>query len=102
MLFLCLTDKINATVNYLYYQLSRIGNRPLFVYKMLRSVLNQHGTLFVLYIPKCPIQVCHTNVNAEECNDIEPNKTHGNTKESKTILARGVQDLQRSPLPARV
>ena len=67
---------------------------------MLRSVLNQYGTLFVPYIPKCPIQVCHTNVNAEY-NDKEQNKTHGNIKESKTILARSVQDLQWTPLPAR-
>ena len=67
---------------------------------MLRSVLNQYGTLFVPYIPKCPIEVCHTNVNAEY-NDNEQNKTHGNIKESKTILARGVQDLLRTLLPAR-
>ena len=67
---------------------------------MLRSVLNQYGTLFVPYIPKCPIEVCHTNVNAEY-NDNEQNKTHGNIKESKTILARGNEDIQRTPLPVR-
>ena len=56
--------------------------------------------LFVPYILKCPIEVCQTNVNAES-NVNEENKTHGKIKESKTILARGVQDVLRTPLPAR-
>ena len=67
---------------------------------MLRSVLNQYGTLFVPYIPKWPSEVCHTNVNAEY-NEKEQTKTHGNIKESKTtVYWREVPVCRAAWLPA--
>ena len=49
---------------------------------MLRPVLNQYGTRFVPYFPKCPIQVCHSNVNTE-FNSNEQNKTQEIMKTAK-------------------
>ena len=62
---------------------------------MLRPVLNQYGTLFVPYIPKCPIQVCHTSVNTEYNNN-EQNKTQETRKTAK-ICRREVKRTSCGP-----
>ena len=62
---------------------------------MLRPVLNQYGTLFVPYIPKCPTQVCQTSVKTEYNNN-DQNKTQEIRKTAK-MFCRDVHRAARGP-----
>lgn len=63
---------------------------------MLRSALNQHWALFVLYVPDCPIQVCHTSVNTRYNNN-DQNKRQETQKTKKKCF--GVFQLKVATLP---